>query len=128
MNPALLRTWLFGPGADAAAHRAMTACGADVLIQDLEDSTPAARRPEARACAASLYREWRGAGAVLCARINALEADGRDDLVAVMDAGVQIVAYPKAVSAEQMSRDRHRAGRRCRRANRCCNGRNGIPW
>jgi citrate lyase subunit beta/citryl-CoA lyase len=80
----------------------MTACGADVLIQDFEDGTPAARRTEARACAAALYREWRAAGAIACARINQLEADGRDDLGAAIEAGVQIVAYPKAVSGEQM--------------------------
>ena len=36
----LLRTWLFGPGADSAMHDAMSECGATVLILDLEDSTP----------------------------------------------------------------------------------------
>src|SRR5690349_19143331 len=46
--PHLRRTWLFGPGADAAAHGAMTESGADVCIQDLEDFTPPARRAEAR--------------------------------------------------------------------------------
>ena len=80
----------------------MTACGADVLIQDLEDFTPPPRRPEARALAASLFREWREAGAIVCARINALDADGPADLEAVIAAGVQIVSYPKASSAGQM--------------------------
>jgi citrate lyase beta subunit len=32
------RTWLFVPGADEAAHEAAAHCGADVLIQELEDS------------------------------------------------------------------------------------------
>jgi citrate lyase subunit beta / citryl-CoA lyase len=57
----LRRTWLFGAGADADAHRAMTASGADVLIQDLEDFTPPARRPQARLMAAPLYRLWASA-------------------------------------------------------------------
>jgi len=35
-DPDLRRTWLFGPGADAAMHAAMLASGADVLIFDLE--------------------------------------------------------------------------------------------
>src|SRR6185369_16630249 len=47
-GPPLLRTWLFGPGADNAAHQAMAASRADVLIQDLEDFTTPARRAEAR--------------------------------------------------------------------------------
>ena len=40
LDPDLRRTWLFGPGADAIAHDAMLASGADALIVDLEDFTP----------------------------------------------------------------------------------------
>jgi citrate lyase subunit beta/citryl-CoA lyase len=47
-DPDLRRTWLFGPGADAQAHEAMEASGADALIVDLEDFTPPPRRDEAR--------------------------------------------------------------------------------
>jgi len=100
--PALRRTWLFGAGADADVHRAMTMSGADVLIQDLEDFTPPARRPEARSLAPELYRQWRSSGSIACARINPLDGDGQADLAAVMAAGAAIIAYPKAVSAEQM--------------------------
>ena len=46
-DPDLRRTWLFGPGADAAVHDAMLASGADALIVDLEDFTPAPRRAAA---------------------------------------------------------------------------------
>ncbi len=35
LDPDLRRTWLFGPGAHAAAHEAMLASGADALIVDL---------------------------------------------------------------------------------------------
>jgi citrate lyase subunit beta/citryl-CoA lyase len=42
--PDLRRTWLFGPGAEASAHNAMLASGADALIFDLEDFTPLTRR------------------------------------------------------------------------------------
>ena len=100
--PALRRTWLFGAGADATVHRAMRASGADVLIQDLEDFTPPPLRPAARALAPALYQVWRSAGAVPCARINALGAGGLDDLAAVVAAGAAIVAYPKAISAGEM--------------------------
>jgi citrate lyase subunit beta/citryl-CoA lyase len=100
--PALRRTWLFGPGADVATHQAMTASGADALIQDLEDFTPAVRRPEARSCAPGLYGQWRDAGALVCVRINPLEGEGYDDLDAVMWARPDVIAYPKAVRAEEM--------------------------
>ncbi len=102
MTTPLLRTWLFGAGADTTVHAAMAQSGAHVLIQDLEDFTPPARRPEARALAATLYAAWRAAGAVACVRINALETEGPEDLRAVMGARPGIVAYPKAQTAREM--------------------------
>ncbi|MBI5278209.1 MAG: CoA ester lyase [Burkholderiales bacterium] len=102
MTPQLLRTWLFGAGADDSVHESMAASGADVLIQDLEDFTPPERRPEARALAAGLYARWRAAGALPCVRINALDADGPLDVGSVMPARPAIVAYPKASHAHEM--------------------------
>lgn len=98
----LLRTWLFGPGADATVHDAMAASGADVLIQDLEDFTPPPRRDEARALAADLYARWRAAGARVCVRINALHEDGPLDLARVIPARPDLVAYPKAATGDDM--------------------------
>jgi citrate lyase subunit beta/citryl-CoA lyase len=98
-SPELRRTWLLGAGADAAMHDAMTACGADVLIHDLEDLTPPERRAEARALAPGLYQRWREVGALVCVRINPLEGVGYIDLQSVMQARPDIVAYPKAASA-----------------------------
>ncbi len=100
--PDLRRTWLFGPGADALAHEAMLASGADALIVDLEDSTPPARRDEARRGLAGLLQRWRDAGRVASVRINALDADGPIDLAAAMPARPDVVAYPMATSAAQM--------------------------
>ena len=96
------RTWLFGPGADPAAHEAMTASGASVLIQDLEDFTPPPLRLRARALAPALHETWRAAGAIACVRINPLEGEGLADLAAVMPARPSIVAYPKSGTAAQM--------------------------
>ena len=98
----LLRTWLFGPGADTAAHDAMSASRADVLIQDLEDFTPPPRRDEARALAAGLFARWRAAGARVCVRINRLHEDGPLDLSHVVPAKPDFVAYPKAATADDM--------------------------
>lgn len=102
MTLPLLRTWLFGAGADTDVHEAMAASGAHVLIQDLEDFTPPARRPEARALAAALYPRWRAAGARACVRINRLEDEGHADLAAVVAAHPDLVAYPKAGCAAEM--------------------------
>ena len=98
----LLRTWLFGPGADAVAHEAMSASGADVLILDLEDFTPPPRRDEARALTAGVFARWRTAGARACARINSLHEDGPLDLARVVPANPDFVAYPKAATASDM--------------------------
>jgi len=102
LEPERRRTWLFGPGADATAHEAMRSSGAQVLIQDLEDFTPPARRPAARALAAVLHSQWRAAGALVAVRINTLEAEGYTDLLALMPAAPDIIAYPKAQTAQDM--------------------------
>jgi citrate lyase subunit beta / citryl-CoA lyase len=96
------RTWLFVPGADEKAQAVAARCGADVLIQDLEDFTPPALRPQARALAAGLYRRWRGAGALAAVRVNPLEACGREDLEAVLDAKPDIVLMSKVARPEQV--------------------------
>ena len=98
----LLRTWLFGPGADSAAHEAMSASGANVLILDLEDSTPPPLRDQARALAAGLFGRWRSAGARVCVRINSLHEDGPLDLASVVPAKPDFIAYPKAATASDM--------------------------
>lgn len=101
-EPDLRRTWLFGPGGDARAHDAMQSSNADVLIVDLEDFTPPSRREEARRGLRALLQRWRDAGLIGAVRINALDADGPNDLAAAMPARPQVVAYPMAVNAAQM--------------------------
>ena len=98
-NPSLRLTWLFGAGADAASHDEMTASGAQVLIQDLDDFTPPALRPTARQASAALFGRWRAAAALVCVRINSLETEGLVDLAAVLPLRPDIIAYPKADGA-----------------------------
>jgi len=75
---------------------------ADVLIIDLEDFTPPARRDEARRMLIELLQLWRAAGRVTAVRINALDTDGPTDLAATMPARPDVVAYPMAASSAQM--------------------------
>jgi citrate lyase subunit beta/citryl-CoA lyase len=101
-DPDLRRTWLFGPGADTAAHDAMLASGADALIVDLEDFTPPPRRDEARRALARYVQGCRDHGCVAAIRINAIETDGMIDLAAAMATRPDAILYPMAERAAQM--------------------------
>jgi len=101
-DPDLRRTWLFGPGADARMHEAMLASGADALILDLEDFTPAPRRATARRLLHGFVERCRANGSLAAVRINALEADGTQDLAAAMAARPDVIAYPMSERATQI--------------------------
>jgi len=102
--PALRRSWLFVGGDDEAAHAAACALGADVVIQELEDSTAPERRPLARTLAANAYAAWRNAGMLAAVRINPLETDGLADLAGVIAAQPDIVLMSKVSEPEQIKR------------------------
>lgn len=102
-DPDLRRTWLFGPGADARAHDAMLASGADALIVDLEDFTPPPRRADARALLPGFVQGCRARGIVAAVRINPLDGDGCDDLPAAMAARPDVISLPMAEHAGQIA-------------------------
>jgi len=102
--PKLCRSWLFLEGANEAVLRAAPASGADVLIQELEDFTPPNLRPVARSLAPELYAAWRETGAVVAVRVNPLEAEGMDDLAAVMRGRPDIVGLPKVAEPAHVAR------------------------
>jgi citrate lyase subunit beta/citryl-CoA lyase len=101
--PALRRSWLFIPGADRPALLEAQSCGADVLIQELEDFTPPVLRPEARAMAGQIYSGWRDAGILAAVRINPFETVGRTDLAAIMRGRPDIVIMSKVAEPEQVA-------------------------
>ncbi len=101
--PDLRRSSLFVPGADAAAHAQALQAQPDMVIQDLEDGTPAALRESARQQAAKLYAEAKRRGIIAAVRVNTLESMGRTDLAAVMAAYPQIIFLPKCVSGAQVA-------------------------
>ena len=103
--PELRRSWLFVGGVDEAALDAAGSAGADVLILELEDFTPPAARPVARARAGELFAAWRAAGIIAAVRVNPLESDdGMADLDAVMTAGPDAVLLPKVAETAQVAR------------------------
>lgn len=99
----LCRTWMFLEGANVEVLEAAPACGADVLIQELEDFTPPALRPKARQIAPEIYARWRAAGAVVAVRVNPLAQGGLEDLEAVMAGRPDIVALPKVAEPHQVA-------------------------
>jgi citrate lyase subunit beta/citryl-CoA lyase len=100
----LCRSWLFLEGANEDVLQRAASSGADVLIQELEDFTPPALRPAARALAGELYTKWRRAGAVAAVRVNPLAQGGMDDLAAVMRGRPDIVALPKVAEPSHVAR------------------------
>jgi len=100
----LCRSWLFLEGANEDVLQRAASSGADVLIQELEDFTPPALRPSARALAGELYAKWREAGAVAAVRVNPLAQGGMDDLAAVMRGRPDIVALPKVAEPSDVAR------------------------
>jgi citrate lyase subunit beta/citryl-CoA lyase len=97
------RTWLFVPGADEKAHRAAEKSGADVLVLELEDFTPEALRPKARALAGEVLERWRKSGAIPAVRINPLESCGNLDLLGALAGRPEIIMMSKVVSAQQVA-------------------------
>jgi len=108
IDPTLRTVWLFGPGADSEAHQNMQDSGAQVLIQDLEDFTPPNLRPKARALTEKLFQKWRGANSLVCVRINSIDGEGLEDLRMVMPFRPDIIAYPKAETAQSIKQLRVR--------------------
>ena len=96
------RSWLFVPGADPAAHEAAARSGADVIVLELEDFTPAELRPRARALSHEVFDRWRQAGAAAAVRINPLETCGNEDLLGVLAGRPDIIMMSKVVSPQQV--------------------------
>jgi citrate lyase subunit beta/citryl-CoA lyase len=96
------RSWYFVEGANDEALAAALDSGADVLIQELEDFTPPARRPHARAISPEVIGSWKAAGVVAAVRVNPLEDGGLDDLQAVMRGAPDVILLPKADDADQI--------------------------
>jgi len=96
------RSWLFVPGADAAAHAAAARSGADVIVLELEDFTPPELRSRARALSAAAFELWRKAGAVAGVRINPLETCGTEDLAGI--ARPDVLMMSKVDAPEQVKK------------------------
>jgi citrate lyase subunit beta/citryl-CoA lyase len=90
----LRRSWLFTAGHDERAQLAALDSGADVIVADLEEFTPAGMREAARPRIAALMARCRAANVVGTVRINRLADDGLADLRGVMPGSPDAVFLP----------------------------------
>ena len=98
-----MRSWLFVPGDSEKKLSKVAACGADVVIVDLEDAVA----PQAKQAARPLAFEWllahREEVSQRWVRINALDTPlWREDLAAVMPGAPDGIMIPKAAGPEQL--------------------------
>ncbi|MEV4101082.1 CoA ester lyase [Nonomuraea sp. NPDC049649] len=92
-------TWLYVPGDRPERFAKAAASGADVVIIDLEDAVPPARKDEARAHAAAYLRARPAGGPPVHVRVNDLSTQrGLDDLAELAGAA-DAVRLPKVESA-----------------------------
>lgn len=99
-----MRSLLFVPGDSEKKLAKGLACGADVLIIDLEDSVSPDNKAAARTLAAEFIAAQSG-GPQLYVRINDLSTGlTNDDLAAVMKAAPAGIMLPKSNSADDVSR------------------------
>ncbi len=101
--PELRRSALFVAGADADIHVHALRARPDMLIQDLEDGTPAQLREVARERSMGLFADAKSQGIIAAVRINTLETSGGADLEAVIAAKPDVVFLPKAISGAQVA-------------------------
>ncbi len=107
----LRRSWLFLPGAEREVLLNAATSGGDVLIQEFEDFTPPARRPEAREISVDILAAWKRAGAIAAVRVNPLDEDGLLDLEAAMRGAPDIVFLPKVERPDHVTELDRQVGR-----------------
>lgn len=98
------RSWLFVPGHDADCLADALDSGADAIVIDLEEFTPAASRHTACQAFASMAKSCRQRGASPMVRINALDKGGREELKLLMGASPEAVFLPRAEEVTQIGR------------------------
>ncbi|WP_052384735.1 aldolase/citrate lyase family protein [Cobetia amphilecti] len=93
----LPQRWLFVPGDDAARLEAALTSGADAIVVDLEEFTPAVGRELAISRFADFARRARTLNVCPAVRLNLLEHGGREELAALLQGAQGDMAGTPAV-------------------------------
>jgi citrate lyase subunit beta/citryl-CoA lyase len=100
------RSFLFVPANRPERFAKAQACGADVVILDLEDSVPFASKAEARAAIRQSWPQLQHAGCSVVIRINSPDTEwGQQDLVDLQGlTGLAGIMVPKCENAQTLQR------------------------
>ncbi|MFD1672079.1 aldolase/citrate lyase family protein [Agrilactobacillus yilanensis] len=98
----LRTTMMFLPGMNAAMLRDAGIYGADALMFDLEDAVSMKEKDAARFLVHEALRTIDYGQAETVVRINELDTFGRQDILAMVDAGVEVIRLPKTETAQDI--------------------------
>ncbi|WP_206911469.1 citrate (Pro-3S)-lyase, beta subunit [Enterococcus sp. DIV0840] len=98
----LRRTMMFVPGANASMLRDATLYGADSLMFDLEDAVSLKEKDSARLLVYNALRTFDYSSVETVVRINGLDTVGRQDVEAMVLAGVDVIRLPKTETAQDI--------------------------
>lgn len=99
----LRRTMMFLPGSNAGMVKEAYIYGADSLMFDLEDAVAVTEKDSARLLVYNAIKTVDYGNTELVVRINALDSPyGRDDIEAVVRAGVHVIRLPKTETAQDV--------------------------
>lgn len=103
-TPRIIRSMAFVPAHDPDIVLAAADAGLDAVGLDLEDSTPPQYKQQARELFRSLARELTDRGVLVMARTNGFDAGCEADIEAVVCEDLHCCNFPKAESADQITR------------------------
>lgn len=98
----LRRTMMFVPGSNASMLRDATLYGADSLMFDLEDAVSLKEKDSARLLVYHALRTFDYTSVETVVRINGLDTVGRQDVEAMVSAGVNVIRLPKTETAQDI--------------------------
>ncbi|TVT10435.1 citrate (pro-3S)-lyase subunit beta [Enterococcus durans] len=98
----LRRTMMFVPGANAAMLRDAPLYGADSIMFDLEDAVSLKEKDAARTLVHFALKTFDYSAVETVVRINGLDTVGKQDIEAVVLAGVNVIRLPKTETAEDI--------------------------
>lgn len=99
----LRRTMMFLPGSNASMVKEAYIYGADSLMFDLEDAVALTEKDSARLLVYNAIKTVDYGNTELVVRINGLDSPyGRDDIEAVVRAGVHVIRLPKTETAQDV--------------------------
>ncbi|OJG28017.1 citrate (Pro-3S)-lyase, beta subunit [Enterococcus caccae] len=93
---------MFVPGANASMLRDATLYGADSLMFDLEDAVSLKEKDSARLLVYNALRTFDYSSVETVVRINGLDTVGRQDVEAMVLAGVDVIRLPKTETAQDI--------------------------